>query len=82
MNLIIFDAVLYFKFIKIICQQSLQQSEYTHHYHYFYKILFTWQFEFCFFIAKSANVIVNHVLKKVDEYIDEKRDDDDMETRT
>jgi hypothetical protein len=32
-------------------------------------------------VTKSTNVIVNHILKKVDEYIDEKRNGDDMEAR-
>jgi len=59
----------------------LYQSEYTHYYRYFYKIGFSWKLEFCFFITKSTNIVVNHILKKIDKYIDEKGNGDDMEAR-
>jgi hypothetical protein len=31
--------------------------------------MLTWYFKVCFFITKSTNIIVNHILKKIDEYI-------------
>jgi hypothetical protein len=53
--------------LKIIRQQPLYQCEYAHDYRYFEKVSLTREIEFGFAIAKSTNVVVNQVLKQVDE---------------